>query len=88
MTSGTSVDSGEIAAAFAGSGCRSVCLTSSDMLYEQHATAVTAALRAAGAARIWLAGSFSAGTDGLLRAGCDALDVLHKTYQDLGLADG
>ncbi|MER5319453.1 methylmalonyl-CoA mutase family protein [Streptosporangium roseum] len=81
------VDPGRIAAAFAASGAEVACLCSSDRLYGEHAEAVAAALRQAGARKVWLAGKGEfAGVDANLYAGCDALGVLRTTFDDLGVA--
>ncbi|MGV9771321.1 methylmalonyl-CoA mutase subunit beta [Streptosporangium sp. NPDC003464] len=81
------VDPGRIAAAFAASGAKIACLCSSDRLYVEHAEAVAAALRQAGAAKVWLAGKGEyVGVDANLYAGCDALGVLRTTFDDLGVA--
>ncbi|MFD0887677.1 methylmalonyl-CoA mutase, partial [Streptosporangium algeriense] len=77
----------EIAAASAASGARIACLCSSDRLYGEHAEAVAAALREAGAVKVWLAGRGDyAGVDGTVHAGCDALGVLRTTFDDLEVA--
>ncbi|MFE3451900.1 methylmalonyl-CoA mutase family protein [Nonomuraea sp. NPDC059194] len=87
VTSGPGTDPEEIAQAFAASGAAVACLCSTDRLYGEHATAVAQALRQAGARRIWLAGKGSyEGVDGHLYTGCDALDVLRTTFDDLGVA--
>lgn len=84
---GSGVDPARIAAAFTASGARVACLCSSDRLYGEHAEAVAAALRDAGAGKIWLAGKGEfAGVDANLYAGCDVLDVLRTTFDDLGVA--
>jgi methylmalonyl-CoA mutase len=81
---GPGTDPGAIAAAFAAAGTPVACLCSSDRLYAEHAEAVAAALRRAGARRVWLAGKGSyEGVDGLVHAGCDALAVLRTTFADL-----
>lgn len=83
-TAGPGTDPEQIATAFAVSGATVACLCSSDRLYGEHAEAVAAALRRAGAHRIWLAGKDRpAGVDACLFAGCDALDVLRTTFRDL-----
>lgn len=83
-TSGQETDPERIAAAFAASGASVACLCSSDKLYAQHAAAVATALHAAGARKVWLAGKgHYEGVDANLHAGCDALAVLHETYDDL-----
>ncbi|MEV4096408.1 methylmalonyl-CoA mutase subunit beta [Streptosporangium saharense] len=85
--SGAGVDPAAIAAAFVASGARVACLCSSDRLYGEHAEAVAAALREAGAAKVWLAGRGDyAGVDATLHAGCDALGVLRTTFDDLEVA--
>lgn len=81
------VDPGRIAAAFTASGAAVACLCSSDRLYGEHAEAVAAALRQAGARKVWLAGKGEfAGVDANLYAGCDALGVLRTTFDDLEVA--
>ena len=63
-----------------------VCLCSSDKVYAAEAAGAVQALRAAGAQQIWLAGKADiAGVDGKLFAGCDALDVLHRAFDALGV---
>jgi methylmalonyl-CoA mutase len=70
------------------------CLASADKLYAEHAAPVAAALKAAGASWVWLAGKpgdraasdAAAGVDGYVHVGCDALDVLRTTHRDLGVA--
>ncbi|TDD32942.1 methylmalonyl-CoA mutase [Nonomuraea terrae] len=86
-TAGPGTDPEQIATAFAVSGSPVACLCSTDRLYEQHAAAVAAALRKAGARRVWLAGrGHYDGVDGNLHAGCDALAVLRETFDDLEVA--
>ncbi|MFG1975396.1 methylmalonyl-CoA mutase family protein [Nonomuraea fuscirosea] len=83
-TSGQGTDPEQIATAFAVSGASVACLCSSDKLYAQHAAAVATALHKAGARKVWLAGKgHYEGVDANLHAGCDALAVLHETYDDL-----
>ncbi|MEV0383867.1 methylmalonyl-CoA mutase subunit beta [Nonomuraea sp. NPDC050643] len=85
-TAGPGADPERIATAFAASGAAVACLCSSDKLYDQHATAVAAALREAGAKKVWLAGRGRyEGVDDTLYAGCDALAVLRATFDDLGV---
>ncbi|MEZ0076000.1 methylmalonyl-CoA mutase family protein [Planotetraspora sp. GP83] len=91
VTSGPSgqgaTDPAAIAQAFRESGTPVACLCSSDRMYGEHAAAVAAALREAGATRIWLAGKGDyEGVDATLYAGCDALDVLRTTFDDLGVS--
>ncbi|MBB2915121.1 methylmalonyl-CoA mutase [Streptosporangium becharense] len=83
---GAAVDPAGISAAFAAAGTPVACLCSSDRFYGEHAEAVAAALRKAGARKIWLAGKGEfEGVDANLYAGCDALDVLRTTFDDLGV---
>ncbi|HEX4817006.1 MAG TPA: methylmalonyl-CoA mutase subunit beta [Nonomuraea sp.] len=83
-TAGPGTDPEQIATAFAVSGTTVACLCSSDKLYAQHAAAVAAALRKAGAKKVWLAGKGQYdGVDATLHAGCDALHVLRTTFEDL-----
>ncbi len=73
---------------FADAGTTVACLCSSDKLYADEAEGAAAALRAAGAERIWLAGKTEVdGVDGNVFAGCDALDVLRRTLETLGVAE-
>jgi methylmalonyl-CoA mutase len=82
----------ELVEAFAKSGSSVACLCSSDKIYAEHAESEAAALKAAGAKHVWLAGQpgerlnryQSAGVDGYLFAGCDALSVLRATLDVLG----
>ncbi|MBB5895317.1 methylmalonyl-CoA mutase family protein [Kutzneria kofuensis] len=64
------------------------CVCSSDKLYAEEAAAAVAALKEAGATHVFLAGSpkkwADTGADAFVFAGCDALSVLHATYQQLG----
>ncbi|GII67271.1 methylmalonyl-CoA mutase [Sphaerisporangium krabiense] len=87
VAGGPRTDPAEIAEEFRRSGAAVACLCSSDRLYAEHAAPVAAALRRAGATRVWLAGKGDhEGVDAVLHAGCDALDVLHATFDDLGVA--
>ncbi|MFD1542646.1 methylmalonyl-CoA mutase subunit beta [Nonomuraea guangzhouensis] len=83
-SAGPGTDPDQIATAFAVSGSTVACLCSSDKMYGLHAEAVAAALRRAGARKIWLAGKGDyEGVDDRLYAGCDALAVLRTTFDDL-----
>ncbi|MFI6318655.1 methylmalonyl-CoA mutase family protein [Nonomuraea sp. NPDC050556] len=85
-SAGPGSDPSSIAAAFAESGSAVACLCSSDKLYGEHAAAVADALRRAGARKVWLAGKGEYdGVDAHVYAGCDALDVLRTTFDDLGV---
>jgi methylmalonyl-CoA mutase len=86
-------DPDEIVAAFVASGSTVACLCSSDKIYSASAASEAAALKAAGAKYLWIAGKpgkdeesdHAAGMDGYLFAGCDALDVLTTTLGVLGV---
>jgi len=77
-------DPAAIAAAFAASGAKVACLCAADKVYAASAAPVAAALRAAGASQVWLAGKpgdraasdEAAGISGYVFTGCDAVDVL------------
>ena len=58
------------------------CLCSSDAQYTAEAVA---ALRSAGAVHVWLAGRADVGADGTITAGGDALGVLRRTAELLGV---
>jgi len=82
VTSGPSTDAAEIAAAFTASGATVACLCSTDALYGEHAADVAAALKSAGARKIWLAGKGPYDmVDGYMFAGCDAVAVLSGTQE-------
>ncbi|TKK89321.1 methylmalonyl-CoA mutase [Herbidospora galbida] len=71
---------------FAEAGTAVACICSSDRLYADQAARVAAALKEAGAAKVWLAGKGEyEGVDATLFAGCDALKVLETTFDDLGV---
>ncbi|MBT2232955.1 methylmalonyl-CoA mutase subunit beta [Nonomuraea sp. NEAU-A123] len=83
-SAGPGTDPDQIATAFAVSGSNVACLCSSDKMYGLHAEPVAAALRRAGARKVWLAGKGDyEGVDDRLYAGCDALAVLRTTFDDL-----
>ena len=69
---------------FAAAGTPVACLCSSDKIYAAEAASAAQALREAGAAQVWLAGKAETdGLDGNLFAGCDAFDVLRRTFEAL-----
>jgi len=71
----------EVAAAWEQSRVPVAVLCSSDGLYAERGEATAAALRAAGARRILVAGRVDVpGVDGQLYAGCDALAVIDGVY--------
>jgi methylmalonyl-CoA mutase len=70
-----------VATAWAQSKAAVAVLCSSDALYAERGEATAAALRAAGARRILVAGTVDVpGIDGQLYAGCDALAVIDGVY--------
>ena len=77
-------DDASLASAFVASGARVACLCSSDALYGERALSAAKALKATGAARLWLAGRpgssqaewTAAGIEDFIFAGCDAIAVL------------
>jgi methylmalonyl-CoA mutase len=84
--SGTTTDPAEIAAAFTVSGAAQACIASTDRLYGEHAAAVAAALKGAGARVVWLAGKGEyEGVDAYVHAGCDALAVLRRAHGTAGV---
>ncbi|MEV7770638.1 methylmalonyl-CoA mutase family protein [Kitasatospora sp. NPDC086791] len=84
-----SVDPAAFAEAFTASGATVACLCSSDALYGEHAPAVAGALRAAGAAKVLLAGrpgELPDGVDEFIYAGGDAVAVLTFLLDLIGVA--
>ena len=81
-----SVDADTVAAAFAASGADIACLCSSDALYAEQGEAVAAALKAAGAAKVYLAGrpGEHRDVDAYVFAGCDAPAVLSSVLDLIG----
>ncbi len=78
------VDAATAAGAFAASGAAVACICSSDAIYAEQAADVAAALRAAGARRIYLAGKAAVdGVDENIALGADALDVLTRLHEAL-----
>ncbi|MEH0627366.1 methylmalonyl-CoA mutase subunit beta [Streptomyces stelliscabiei] len=73
---------------FEESGATEVCLCSSDAVYEERAATAAAALRAAGASHVFLAGRPAeyTGVDGFVFAGCDAVAVLSATLDRMGVS--
>ena len=72
---------------FADSGAGVACLCGSDRSYAEEAESAVAALKAAGARRVLLAGpAGTGGADDFLYRGCDALAVLHRTWDTLEAA--
>ena len=91
---GEGADAAALAEAFTASGASVACLCSSDRLYAEQARAVAAALKAAGARRVLLAGKPGehreayqrAGVDGYVFAGCDAVAALTSVLEEIGAA--
>ncbi|MGW6682707.1 methylmalonyl-CoA mutase family protein [[Kitasatospora] papulosa] len=83
-----SVDASTAAAAFAASGAGIACLCSTEALYAEQADDVAAALRAAGAEQVFLAGRPAeyAGADVHVFAGCDVVAVLSSELDRMGVA--
>jgi methylmalonyl-CoA mutase len=74
----------EVTAAFAAAGTPVAVLCSTDAIYAERAAATVAALRAAGARHVLLAGTAHVdGLDGHLRAGGDALAALAGVWAAL-----
>lgn len=88
------VDAESAAGVFAGSGARIAVLCSSDAVYGEQAAAVAAALKSAGALRVYLAGKpgerreefEAAGVDSFVFAGCDAVEVLSSALDVMEVA--
>ncbi len=80
----------DMVAAFRASGARLACLCSSDEVYGAEAAAAADALKAAGAARLCLAGRPAelkerlqeAGVDTFIFVGCDAVQILRSLYEE------
>ncbi|MFF4930745.1 methylmalonyl-CoA mutase family protein [Streptomyces griseofuscus] len=72
---------------FEDSGATEAVLCSSDATYAERAEETAAALRAAGARQVFLAGRGEyAGVDRHVFAGCDAVDVLSATLDRMGVS--
>jgi methylmalonyl-CoA mutase len=72
---------------FAGAGTSVVCVCSSDPIYKERAADAVAALKSAGASRVYLAGRRLdiAGVDEEVGMGSDVLDVLMRALDHLGV---
>jgi methylmalonyl-CoA mutase len=83
----------EVVAAFRASGATAACLCGSDRQYAEQGAEVAAALTAAGATWLALAGApgdressyRQAGVETFLFTGCDAVEVLGRTLDGLGV---
>jgi methylmalonyl-CoA mutase len=74
----------ELAKAFAASGATVACLCSADKVYAELAAPAAAALKAAGANQVWIAGKSELVTgdiDEAIFVGCDALARLQSLYE-------
>jgi methylmalonyl-CoA mutase len=78
----------DVVRAFTDSATTVACLCGSDSAYAEQAAEVAEALRAAGARTVLLAGKPGdhPGVDGHVFTGCNALDVLTRTVDELGVA--
>ena len=82
---GLATPTGDGASGFTEAGTTVACVCGSDRDYAD-AAGLVAELRAAGATRVWLAGKPELavdGVDGYVFAGCDAVDVLTTTLDEL-----
>ena len=85
---GVATPSGDGASGLADARTTVACICGTDRDYAESAAALAAELRAAGATAVWLAGKPSLavdGVDGYVYAGCDALDVLQRVHEQLGV---
>jgi methylmalonyl-CoA mutase len=87
--------SADVGRAFAGSGAAIACLCSSDAVYGELGEAAASALKAAGAARVYVAGRQkedaaallkAAGVDAFIHAGMDMPVALGELHEALGVA--
>ena len=85
-------DLAALVADFTASGAAAACVCSSDAFYAEHGAEVAAALKAAGARYVVLAGRpgdrreayQDAGVDAFIYAGCDALAILTTVLAEIG----
>ncbi len=83
----------EAAEAFAASGARLACISSSDAKYADMGETVAKALKAQGASHVYMAGRpgeqsaalEAAGVDAFIYAGQDVLSLLRKLHDHLGI---
>jgi methylmalonyl-CoA mutase len=85
VVGGPLTGSDDATAAFVASGATDACLCGTDKAYGEMAASVATALGDAGARRVWLAGrpADHDGVGGYLYTGCDAVEVLTRTLDDL-----
>jgi methylmalonyl-CoA mutase len=94
--SGDSANRAPLPEAYKAAGSALACLCSTDKVYEKEATAAAAALKAAGARHLYLAGRpgereaalKAAGVQSFIYEGCDALATLKGAYDILGIEIG
>ncbi|MEO1475380.1 MAG: methylmalonyl-CoA mutase family protein [Pseudomonadota bacterium] len=80
-------DTAELVAAWRASGCALACLCGSDARYNETADEAAAALKEAGAQRLYLAGKFEADNiDSLVHIGVDVVAALELAHAELGIA--
>jgi methylmalonyl-CoA mutase len=80
-------DTAALVAAFTASGATIACLCGDDATYGEAAEVVAAALKAAGARAVWLAGKADIpGVDRTIFAGADILAALQAAHAILGIA--
>ncbi len=85
-SAGATKDNDEVVAAYRASGAKIACICGTDRAYADQAEPLAAALKAAGASTVLLAGTRSAAypsIDEFLYRGCDALAVLHGIWDVL-----
>jgi methylmalonyl-CoA mutase len=85
-SAGATKDNDAIIAAYRANGATVACICGTDRAYGEQAQPLAAALKAAGATRVLLAGSRTdayPSVDGFLYRGCDALAVLHGVWDVL-----
>ncbi|HJQ43860.1 MAG TPA: methylmalonyl-CoA mutase family protein [Jatrophihabitantaceae bacterium] len=76
----------DIVNAFRDTATSVAVICSSDKVYAESAEATASALRDAGASYIWLAGKHDVpGVDGYLYAGVNVIEVLARTFDELGV---
>jgi methylmalonyl-CoA mutase len=86
-------DGDAVAAAFKASGAAIACICGTDTAYGAHAADFAAALKAAGAKQVWLAGRGGeaeaalrgAGVDGFIAMGSDVLAAMQSAHQAIGV---
>ncbi|MFG1923434.1 methylmalonyl-CoA mutase family protein [Cryptosporangium sp. NPDC048952] len=87
VPAGPNLDPEALAQAFRDSGAKTAVLCSSDKIYAADGEAAATALTEAGATKVWLAGKRGTlpNVDHYVFSGCDAVEVLTTTLDDLGV---